>query len=76
MGSSIFLIVAVEVGIPVNSSVSKNTEAVPKIFNDPGLGDNFTLQSVVGYSTLFGGGLQSEIWLHCRRSRAQKDIYS
>jgi len=47
---------AMEVGIPVNSSVSKNTEAVPKIFNDLRLGDHFTLQSIVGYSTLFGGG--------------------
>jgi hypothetical protein len=54
---------AMEVGTPVNSSVSKNTEAVPKIFNDLRLGDRFTLQSIVGYSTLFGGeaegGLQT-----------------
>jgi hypothetical protein len=53
----------VEVGIPVNSSVSMNTEFVPKIFNDLKLGDHFTLQSVLGYSTLFGpgddGGLQT-----------------
>ncbi len=45
-----------EVGIPVDSSVSKNAELVPKIFNDLRLGDHFTLQSVLGYSTLFGGG--------------------
>jgi hypothetical protein len=53
---------AMEVGIPVNSTVSKNTEVVPKIFNDLKLGDHFTLQSVLGYSTLLGdsgdGGLQ------------------
>jgi hypothetical protein len=53
----------VEVGIPVNSSVSENTEFVPKIFNDLKLGDHFTLQSILGYSTLFGpgddGGLQT-----------------
>lgn len=47
---------AMEVGIPVNSSVSKNGEVVPKIFNDLRLGDHFTLQSILGYSTLFGGG--------------------
>lgn len=55
--------VALEVGIPVDSSVSKNTELVPKVFNDLKLGDHLTLQSVFGYSTLFGpgedGGLQT-----------------
>jgi len=48
--------VGVEVGVPVHSSVSKNTELVPKIFNDLKLGNHLTLQSIVGYSTLFGGG--------------------
>jgi len=48
--------VAVEAGIPVNSVVSKNAELVPKIFNDLRLGEHFNLQSVFGYSTLFGGG--------------------
>jgi hypothetical protein len=47
---------AFEVGIPVNSSVSRNSELVPKIFNDLRVGDHFTLQSVLGYSTLLGGG--------------------
>jgi len=47
---------AIEVGIPVNSAVSKNTELVPKLFDDLKLGDHFTLQSIVGWSTLFGGG--------------------
>ena len=37
--------VGFEAGIPVNSSVSKNAEVVPKIFNDLRLGDHFTLQS-------------------------------
>lgn len=46
----------IEAGIPVNSSVSKNAELVPKIFDDLRLGDHFTLQSIFGYSTLFGGG--------------------
>jgi len=53
---------AIEVGVPTQSSVSKNTELVPKIFNDLKVG-NFTLQSVFGYSMLFGpgddGGLQT-----------------
>jgi hypothetical protein len=47
---------AVEVGVPFNSSVSKNAEFVPKVFNDLRVGDHFTLQSIFGYSTLFGGG--------------------
>jgi hypothetical protein len=46
---------AVELGIPTTSPVSKNTEFVPKIFNDLKVGE-FTLQSLVGYSTLFGPG--------------------
>jgi hypothetical protein len=48
--------VATEVALPVNSARSKNTELVPKIFNDLILGDHFTLQSIFGYSTLFGPG--------------------
>jgi len=54
---------AVEVGIPTNSSVSKNTELVPKIFNDLKIGQHFTVQTVLGYSMLYGsgdvGGLQT-----------------
>jgi hypothetical protein len=48
--------VGMEVGVPVNSAVSQNTEIDPKIFNDLKLGGHFSLQSVLGYSTLFGGG--------------------
>jgi hypothetical protein len=52
----------IEVGIPTGSAVSKNAELVPKVFNDLKVG-NFTAQSVLGYSTLFGpgdlGGLQT-----------------
>ena len=48
--------VGVEVGIPVNSAVSKNTEFVPKVFNDLRIGKHFTLQSLFGCATLFGGG--------------------
>jgi hypothetical protein len=47
---------AIEVGIPTNSPVSKNTEVVPKVFADLKLGDHFTLQSILGYSMLYGGG--------------------
>jgi hypothetical protein len=46
----------IEVGIPTNSSVSMNAEFVPKIFNDLRLGEHFTLQSILGYSTLAGPG--------------------
>lgn len=45
----------VELGIPTTSDVSHNTELVPKAFNDTKLG-NFTLQSILGYSMLFGPG--------------------
>ena len=48
--------VEIEVGIPPNSSISRNGEWVPKIFDDLKLGDHFTLQSVFGYSILSGGG--------------------
>ena len=46
--------VALEVGIPTHSSLSKDTEVVPKIFNDLRLGDHFTLQSICGLSMLYG----------------------
>ena len=46
---------AVELGIPTTSDVSHNTEFVPKIFNDTKIG-NFTVQSIFGYSMLFGPG--------------------
>jgi len=53
--------IAIEVGIPTRSSLSKDAEVVPKIFNDLKLGDHFTLQSIFGYAKLFGsdadGGL-------------------
>jgi hypothetical protein len=49
--------VGIEVGIPPNSSISRNGEWVPKVFDDLKLGDHFTLQSIFGYSTLSGGGV-------------------
>ena len=52
---------AVEIGIPTHSAISRDTEVVPKIFNDLQVGGHFTLQSIVGYSKLMGsdsdGGL-------------------
>jgi len=56
--------VAFELGIPVHTQTSHNFEVVPKIFNDLKIGENFTIQTVLGYSTLVGdggddGGLQS-----------------
>ncbi len=54
---------AAEAGIPTGSPVSKNAELVPKIFDDVQVGEHFTLQSIFGYSTLFGpdpdGGLET-----------------
>lgn len=49
--------VGIEIGIPPNSSISRNGEWVPKVFDDLKLGDHFTLQSIFGYSTLSGGGV-------------------
>jgi len=45
----------VEAGIPTTSAVSHNAELVPKIFDDLRIGD-FSLQSIFGYSKLFGPG--------------------
>jgi hypothetical protein len=46
----------IEVGIPVNSALSKNAELVPKIFDDLRLGRHFTMQSILGWSKLYGSG--------------------
>jgi hypothetical protein len=48
--------VGVDVGIPVNSAVSKNTELEPGIFNDLALGNHFTVQATLAYDKLYGGG--------------------
>jgi len=48
--------VAMEVGIPVNTAVSKNAELDPEIFDDLKLGKHFSVQTVLGYDTAFGGG--------------------
>jgi len=48
--------VALEVGLPTNSVVSKNTEIVPKVFDDLRVGEHFTVQSILGCSVLCGGG--------------------
>jgi hypothetical protein len=47
---------AMEGGIPADSTVSRNAELEPQIFNDLKLGEHFTVQSVLGWSTLLGGG--------------------
>ena len=46
--------VAIEVGIPSNSPLGKNSEIVPKIFNDTRIGEHFTLQTILGWSFLRG----------------------
>ncbi len=48
--------IGIELGIPVNSAVSLNTELEPKVFDDLKIGEQFSIQTVLGYSTLFGGG--------------------
>lgn len=48
--------VDLDVGIPVNSQVSQNTEFEPAVFDDLKFGNHFTLQAMVGYDELFGGG--------------------
>jgi hypothetical protein len=53
---------AMEGGLPASSTVSHNAEFVPKIFNNLKLGDHFIVQSVLGCSTLFGGGNDGGLW--------------
>jgi len=48
--------IGMELGIPVNSAVSLNTELEPKVFDDLKIGQQFSIQTVLGYSILFGGG--------------------
>jgi hypothetical protein len=48
--------VGVDVGIPNNSPVSKNTELEPGIFDDFKIGNHFTVQATLAYDKLFGGG--------------------
>ncbi len=48
--------VAMEAGIPVNTVASKNGELDPEIFNDLKLGKHSSIQTVLGYDTLLGGG--------------------
>lgn len=50
----------IEVGVPSNTRISKNTEIVPKIFDDLRIGEHFTLQTIVGYSMLKGPGDHEE----------------
>jgi hypothetical protein len=50
--------VATELGIPVNTKLSKNAELDPEIFNDLKLGNRLSIQTVLGYDILFGGGDQ------------------
>jgi hypothetical protein len=47
--------VAMEVGLVTHTQISHNWEIVPKIFDDLKF-ENFTLQSILGYSTLVGDG--------------------
>jgi hypothetical protein len=48
--------VAMEAGLPASSAISINPELDPEIFNDLKLGEHFSIQTVLGYDILFGGG--------------------
>ena len=54
---------AIEVGIPFYNQISVNAEVVPKVFNDLMIGKHFTVQTILGWSSLLGrgtdGGLQN-----------------
>jgi hypothetical protein len=47
---------AVEIGVPVQLRIDRYTELEPRLFNCLELGRHFTVQSVLGYSTLLGSG--------------------
>jgi hypothetical protein len=47
--------VGLEIGLPTHTQISHNFEIVPKLFNDTKIG-NFTIQEIIGYSTLVGDG--------------------
>lgn len=69
----------VELAIPTNSPVSKNTEGVVKMFDDLRLGEHFSLQALGGYSFLMGpgeeGGTQTfEYGLVAGYNLARKDL--
>jgi hypothetical protein len=53
---------AMEGGLPADSTVSRNAELEPQVFNALKLGDHFTVQSVLGCSTLLGGGKDGGLW--------------
>lgn len=46
----------VELALPTNSAVSKNAEAVVKMFDSLRIGENFSLQAIGGYSVMMGHG--------------------
>ena len=48
--------VSMEGSLPVHRDVSSNPELEPLAFNDLKLGNNFTIQTILGYSTLLCGG--------------------
>ena len=48
--------VNMEASIPVNSALDINTELEPGVFDDLKLGNHFTVQTLLDYSVLLGGG--------------------
>jgi len=69
----------VELAIPTDSPISKNTEAVARLFDTLRLGEHFSLQALGGYSFLMGpgeeGGTQTfEYGLVTGYSFARRDL--
>ncbi|MGD0814249.1 MAG: hypothetical protein ABSA83_11645 [Verrucomicrobiota bacterium] len=71
--------VAMEGGLPADSTVSRNAELDPEIFNDLRLGGRFTVQTVLGWSTLLDGGEDGgqqtfEYGLSCAYALPHRDL--
>ena len=52
---------ALEMGIPFFNQISVNAEVVPKVFNDLMIGQHFTVQTILGWSTLLGHGAEGGV---------------
>lgn len=50
--------VGLELGVPSNSEISKNTEGVVKMFDALRLGEHLSLQALAGYAYLMGPGAE------------------
>ncbi len=48
------IVLGLEVAVPTNTRISKDTEIVPKVFTATRLGEHFSVQTIVGDSILIG----------------------